>query len=82
MYFGNSTDISSPRKPSVVKIYCGNKPAVGCVRKPRLQATWFMKLRPGGQYTRSLGNYGDSIYCCDFSLPSVVAEEAVTLYCN
>ena len=82
MYFGTSTDISSHRKPSVVKIYCGNKPTVGCVRKPRLQASWFIEARPGSHYTQSLGNYSDSIIVSDFSLPSVVAEEAVTLYYN
>ena len=74
MYFGTSKDISSHRKPSAVKIYCGNKPTVGCVRKPRLQASWFMKLGLGaishGHWVITVIVYIVS----DFSVPSVVVR--------
>ena len=82
MYFGISRDILHLRKLSAVRIYCRNKPAVGCARKPRLQATWFMKLGLGanthGHWVITVIVYIVS----DFSLSSVVAKEAVTLYCN
>ena len=80
--FEISTDNLCPRKLSVVKIYCRNKSAVGCARKPRLQATWFMKL---GLWAMTPGLWVITVIfyiVSDFSLPSVVAKGAVTLYCN
>ena len=74
MYSGTSTDISSHRKPPVVKTYCGNKPTVGCVRKPRVQATWFKKLGLGAI---SHGHWVITVIIhivSDISLPSVSGE--------
>ena len=82
MYFGISKDILHLRKLSAVKIYCRNKPAVGCARKPRLQATWFTKLGLGAITPGLWVITVISRIVSDFSLPCVVARGAVTLYCN
>ena len=72
--FGTSKDISSHRKPSAVKTYCGIKPTVGCVRKSGLQASWFMEL---GLRAISHGHWAVTvivIIISDFSVPSVVVR--------
>ena len=74
MKYRSFTDIPSHRKPSVTKIFCGNKPTDGCVRKPRLQASWFTELGLGAI---SHGHWVITAIVnstSDFSVFSVVAK--------
>ena len=80
--FGVSTDTLCPRKRFGLKVYCRSKSAVGSVRKPRIQTTWFEKL---GLWAKTYGHWVITVIfyiVSDFSVSCVVARRAVTLYCD